>query len=70
MNFPHSGVGAIDDLLKINPAEITTMVDDGVEIEGAIRVRSGRAIMITGSIKGSIDSNGPVIINKGLACQR
>jgi cytoskeletal protein CcmA (bactofilin family) len=53
----------VDKLMGIESKDVTSLVDDGVEIEGVIRIKNGQAILITGTVVGSIDSNGPVIIN-------
>lgn len=54
-----------DDLLKVQASDISTFVDDGVVFEGKIKVTSGRALLITGTVIGAIESNGAVLINGG-----
>jgi len=60
VNYPE-----IHALLGINAADVTTLVDVGIEIEGVVRNHSERAILISGRVIGSIESAGPVIINQG-----
>lgn len=54
---------AIDTLMNTSLDSITTLVDEGVEIEGTIRINTDRAVMISGRVIGAIESRGPVIIN-------
>lgn len=65
MSFNSTNLPAIHDLLQINTAEITTLVDAGIEIEGVLRNTSERTMLISGKVVGGIDSQGPVIINQG-----
>lgn len=54
---------SIDPLMQIGAEAITSLVDEGVEIEGIVRIKSDRAVLISGKVIGMIDSQGPVIIN-------
>jgi cytoskeletal protein CcmA (bactofilin family) len=56
---------SISPLIGIKPDAVTVLVDQGVEIDGTIRNKSMRAIMIAGVVRGSVESNGPVIITAG-----
>lgn len=60
MNHPE-----IHALLQVNAGDVTTLVDAGVEIEGVIRNKSAKALLISGKVIGAIESQGPVIINVG-----
>lgn len=55
----------IDELLEVDANSITTMIDEGVEIHGKVCVANGRAILISGKVVGSVESNGVVIVNVG-----
>lgn len=60
MNHPE-----IHSLLQVDAADVTTLVDAGVEIEGTIRNKSSKALLISGKVVGVIESQGPVIVNVG-----
>ncbi len=62
MSLPPTKCPVINPLLGIKAEAVTVLVDHGVEIEGTIRNKSMRAILIAGSVKGLVESNGPVII--------
>lgn len=53
----------IDKLIGLSQSDVTSLVDDGVEVEGTIRIKNGQAILITGTVIGNIESNGSVVIN-------
>ena len=53
----------IDKLIGVAQSEVTSLVDEGVEIEGTIRIKNAQAILITGTVIGNIESNGAVVIN-------
>jgi cytoskeletal protein CcmA (bactofilin family) len=53
----------IDALLSIDSSNITTVIDKGVEIQGNVKVTNGRTLLISGCIRGRVDSDGPVIVN-------
>lgn len=55
----------IDELLSVQPDDITTLVDQGVEFIGSLKVTSGRTVLVSGVLEGSIHSNGAVIVNVG-----
>lgn len=55
---------SLDQLLDISSEEITTLIDRGVVIEGVLRVANGKSILVSGEVRGSIVSNGAVVINE------
>ncbi len=54
----------LDQLLAIKAEELTTLVDSGVVIEGVLRVTNGKSVLLSGEVRGSIVSNGAVVINE------
>lgn len=60
-----SGAPQLDRLLSIKAEELTTLIDQGVVIEGILRVTNGKSVLISGSIQGGIESNGSIVINMG-----
>lgn len=52
-------------LLQINPDEISSLVDAGMEIKGEVRNNTSRTMLISGTVYGTVVSKGPVIINEG-----
>lgn len=65
MTDSHMNHPEIHALLQVDQNDVTTLVDAGVEIEGVIRNKSTKALLISGRVIGSIESQGPVIINVG-----
>ena len=55
----------LDQLLAIKADELTTLIDAGVVIEGILRVTHGKSVLISGEVRGAIESNGSVVINEG-----
>jgi cytoskeletal protein CcmA (bactofilin family) len=56
---------SLDELLEIDPRNITTVIDQGVHFEGTFSSQSGKAILVSGKVTGSIESTGAVIVNVG-----
>lgn len=56
---------SLDQLLSIKAEELTTLIDVGVVIEGVLHVTNGRSVLISGEVRGAIESNGSVVINEG-----
>lgn len=55
----------IDELMEVDERALTTLVDQGVHIEGKITLKGGRHILISGRVTGSIESDGVVVVNGG-----
>lgn len=55
----------IDQLLSVAPEDITTLVDLGCEFRGDLIINTGRALLVSGKVVGTIVSTGSVLINAG-----
>ncbi|MEJ8837698.1 bactofilin family protein [Ramlibacter sp. AN1133] len=55
----------LDTLLEVGSDSITTIVDSGVLFEGKLTVRDNKSVLISGAFKGTIESDGAVIVNAG-----
>lgn len=55
----------LDELLEVDAGSISTLIDFGVEIAGSIRVANGKTLLVSGTVRGEIHSDGAVVVNKG-----
>lgn len=55
----------IDELLSVDQASITTLIDVGVNIVGKVTVSNGRSLLISGCVEGEVESDGAILVNLG-----
>lgn len=53
----------LDELLAVDADSITTLIDAGVVINGSIHVANGRTLLVGGTVRGEIHSDGAVVVN-------
>jgi cytoskeletal protein CcmA (bactofilin family) len=56
---------SLDQLLEVDQNSITTIVDAGVLFEGKLTVTGNKTVLISGTLRGKIESDGAVIVNGG-----
>lgn len=62
-NTPHPP--ALDELLEVDPNSVTTVIDTDVLFEGRLQVKGNKTVLISGAVRGHIESEGAVIVNGG-----